>query len=56
MVVAAVVAEAAVAVTLVVVVVSLGNILCVQIVGFLCFLKRRTDGWTDGRTYGQTLL
>ena len=34
-----------------VVVVTLGMILCVHIVGFSCFMKRR-----NGRTYGQTLL
>ena len=43
--------------------VPLRMILCLQIVRFLCFLKRRngqTDGPTDlrtyGRTYGQTPL
>ena len=51
--VAALVAEAAVAVTLAVVMVSLGMILCFQIVLFSCFLKRRS-GRTDLRTYGRT--
>ena len=46
-------AVVAVAVTLAVVVVSLRMILCVYIVGFLCFLKRRS-GRTDPRTDGLT--
>ena len=46
-------AAAAVVVTLAVVVESLRLILCVYIVGFLCFLKRRS-GRTDLRTDGLT--
>ena len=40
---------------LVMIVVSLGMILCLQIVRFSCLLKRR-DGWTDGPTDGPTDL
>ena len=48
---AVVVVAAEVAETLAVVIVSLGMILCIHIVGFSCFMKRR-----NGRTYGQTPL
>ena len=42
-------------VALVVIVVSLGMILCLEIVRFSCLLKRH-NRWTDGRTYGRTDL
>ena len=45
---AAVVAVAAV------VMVTLGMIVCVHIVGFSCFMKRRTYGPTNERTDGPT--
>ena len=50
-----VVVVAAVVVTLAVVVKSLRMILCIYIVGFSCFLKRRsgpTDLWMEGRMDG----